>query len=63
MVYSFEKLKHVMGSHFLTKSLAFLVTDFIEHFLALHILHNQVQILLVIVSFKVVYDVRVIELA
>ena len=62
MVYGFEKLKHVMGSHFLAKSLAFLVTDFIKHFLTFHVLHNQVQILLVIVSFKVVHDVGVIQL-
>ena len=61
MVYGFEKLKHIMGSHFLTKSLAFLVTDFIKHFLTFHVLHNQVQIFLVIVSFKIVHDVGVIK--
>ena len=40
VIYCLEKLKHVVSGSFLDEFLALLVTDFIEHFHALHVLHD-----------------------
>ena len=42
VIYRLEKLKHVMCSRFLAKFLALLVADFIKHFHACNVLHDQV---------------------
>ena len=58
-----EQLFHVVSGLILTKSLIVLLRNSIEQRLARNELHDQVYVLLVVVSLIVLDDVRMVELA
>ncbi len=62
MVQSLEQLSHVSGCSCLCKSLVLLLSDLVEKRLSGNVLHHQVDVLLIVVCFVVLDDVRVVKL-
>ena len=61
MVDRLEQTAHVTGSLVLTEGLVLLLRDFLEKRLACDILHDEVDVLLVVVGLVVLDDVGVVE--
>ena len=61
MVYCLQQLMHVVSNSLLVEPSAFLLRDLLHQFSALHVFHDKVQILYVVIGFEVIHDVRVIK--
>ena len=62
MIERLEQLLHVFGRNCLRESLVFLLRDLVKQWLARHVLHHQVDVLLVVVGLVVLHDVGVVQL-
>ena len=61
MIYRLEQFLHVVCSLLLTECLVLLLRDLIKELLSADIFHNQVDILIVIISLKVFHNIRMIK--
>ena len=61
MVYGLKQGFHVAGCLRLGEGLVLLLTDLLEKGLTWHILHNQVDILRIVIRFIVLNDVRMVK--
>ena len=56
-----EQLLHVFGRNCLREGLVFLLGDLVKQGLARHVLHHQIDVLLVVVGLVVLHDVGVVQ--
>ena len=62
MIDRLEQFLHVVCSFFLAECLVLLLSDLVEELLAADVLHDQVNVFVVVVCLEVFHDVRMVEL-
>lgn len=61
MMKSSEQLSHVVFSHLLAENLVLLLSNLLEQLSTPNVLHDEVDILLIHISFIIFYNIRVIQ--
>ena len=61
MIDRLEQFLHIVCSFLFTECLVLLLSDLIKELLSADVLHDQVDILIVIISLKVFHNIRMIE--